>query len=192
MNKPLQMVLFGIMCAAMLALPASQISRYERVLQEGKAFRFRTAPVDPYDAFRGRYVQLRFDNLTAVAPAGMTAPHEDDLYARVVEDADGFARFEELSKKPPEGTPDYVKVELGWYSDYPTNRRVTVQVPFDQFFMNEKLAPMAEQAYRNLNRRGTTNVWAVVRVLNGKGVIENLMFDGLPAAEYLMDQMPVK
>jgi hypothetical protein len=37
-----------------------------------------------------------------------------------------------------------------------------------------------------------TNCWAVVRVLKGKGVIEDLMFDGVPAAEYLRDQRPVK
>jgi hypothetical protein len=72
--------------------------------------------------------------------------------------------------------------------DFPTNGYVSVSVPFDQFFMNEKLAPKAEQAYRNLNRRGGTNVWAVVRVLEGKGVIENLMFDGVPAAEYVRAQ----
>jgi uncharacterized membrane-anchored protein len=188
MNKTWQAVLFVVMSAAMLAAPASQMFRHERVLQQGKAFRFRTQPVDPYDAFRGRYVQLRFENMSAALPAGMDYSRDAEAYARVGEGADGFARLESLSEKPPEGTADYVKVELGWYMDFPTNGYVSVSVPFDQFFMNEKLAPKAEQAYRNLNRRGGTNVWAVVRVLEGKGVIENLMFDGVPAAEYVRAQ----
>jgi hypothetical protein len=119
-----------------------------------------------------------------VLPAGMTYHREADVYARLGE-KDGFAVLETISETPPADTPDYVRVELGWYTDYPTNQRVQVSVPFSQFFMNEKLAPGAEQAYRALNRRGATNVWAVVRVLNGKGVIENLMFDGMPAKDYL-------
>jgi uncharacterized membrane-anchored protein len=187
MSNLLRALLFAVMSAAILATPASQIVKHERVLREGRAFKFRTRPVDPYDAFRGRYVQLSFDDMTAVMPVGMAYRQEMDVFVRLGE-TNGFAFLESISESPPADRPDYVKVELGWYVDYPTNRRVTVRMPFTQFFMNEKLAPAAEQAYRDLNRRGTTNVWAVVRVLNGKGVIENLMFDGVPAKEYLTNK----
>lgn len=187
MNKVLRIMLFAMMTAAILAVPASQIVRYERVLRNGRAFTFRTQPVDPYDAFRGRYVQLSFDGMTASLPAGMAFRREADVYARLGE-VDGFAVIASISDTPPANTPDYVKVEMGWYADHPTNRHVHVNMPFTQFFMNEKLAPAAEAAYRQLNRRGSTNVWAVVKVLNGRGVIENLFFDGIPAADYLTNK----
>ncbi len=187
MNKVLRTVLFAVMAAAILAAPASQIVKHERVLREGRAFKFRTRPVDPYDAFRGRYVQLTFEGMIAPLPPGMTYKHEADVYARIGE-ADGFATIESISADPPANTPDYVKVEMGWYTDHPSNRHVRVNVPFSQFFMNEKLAPAAEAAYRQLNRSGPAKVWAVVKVLNGKGVIENLYFDGMPAVDYLTNK----
>ena len=36
--------------------PLSMIIKRESVLKNGGQFKFKTAPVDPYDAFRGRYV----------------------------------------------------------------------------------------------------------------------------------------
>ncbi len=187
MNKGVRAVLFAVMAAAILATPVSQIVKYERVLKEGRAFKFKTRPVDPYDAFRGRYVQLTFDGLTVALPAGLAYRRDADVYARLGE-SNGFARVEAISEARPPDTPDYVKVEMGWYTDYPTNRRVQVHVPFSQFFMNEKLAPEAEAAYRQFNRRGTTDVWAVVKVLDGRGVIENLYFDGVPVADFLKNK----
>jgi uncharacterized membrane-anchored protein len=189
MNKAYRAVLFVLMSAAMLAVPASQIFRHERVLQKGRAFRFRTAPVDPYDAFRGRFVALQFENLQGTLPAGMSYAHEKDVQAVIGEDEQGFAVVRALSEKPPAGMTDYVTMEIGWQSyEDRSNRVVRLTPPFSQFFMNEKLAPAAEETYRRMNRSGTSNVWAVVRVLNGKGVLEQLMFDGKPAAEYLTNK----
>lgn len=185
MSKVLRSVLFLVMSAAILATPISQIVKYERVLLKGRAYKFKTRPVDPVDAFRGRYVQLDFE-LRGRAPSGMTDIYRHDAYAALGENAAGFAEVRELSETPP-AQGDWVKVEMLWFEDG-SNRIVHVQAPFSQFFMNEKLAPEAEKAYRQLNRRGTTNVWAVVRVLNGKGVIENLMFDGMPAMQYLTNK----
>lgn len=187
MNKVLRVALFAVMAAAILAAPAAQIVKYERVLREGKAFKFRSRPVDPVDAFRGRYVQLTFEGLSAPLPPGLECRYEADVYAEIGEKADGFASIRRLQGEPPAPGTDYIKAEMGWYEDY-SNRIVNVRVPFSQFFMNEKLAPAAEAAYRQLNRRGTTNVWAVVKVLKGRGVIENLYFDGVPAVEYLKNK----
>ncbi len=44
---------FVLVCLVQLAAPASMIWRHERTLANGLPFKFQTAPVDPYDAFRG-------------------------------------------------------------------------------------------------------------------------------------------
>ncbi len=191
MKTPFRIILFAVMSAAILAAPASQILKHERVLREGRAFRFRTQPVDPYDAFRGRYVRLSFAELTAVIPPGMELSYRsrgEDVQVAIGEDSNGFAIVRSVSKEPPAGTRDYVTMETGWRWGQETNGIINLVPPFSQFFMNEKLAPLSEDAYRRLNRRTTTNVWAVVRVLDGRGVIENLMFEGVPAADYVRDQ----
>lgn len=61
MNKHWRWLLFALLCVAQWAVPLAMVQRAERTLSEGTAYRFRTAPVDPADPFRGRYVTLDFD-----------------------------------------------------------------------------------------------------------------------------------
>lgn len=56
--------LLVLLCVIQLAVPAFMIVRREHALSMGRAFKFRTAPVDPYDAYRGRYVALNFEAAT--------------------------------------------------------------------------------------------------------------------------------
>ena len=181
-------VIFGLFIAVatvQLAVPVSQIWQHEEILRTGRAYKFRTAPVDPYDAFRGRYVALGFDGTAAPVRAGDLLKYRQSAYARITEGADGFARFPELSVAPP-ADGDYVRVECIWGS--PTN--MNFRLPFDKFFMEESAAPRAEQAYWQLgNRRGQTNTttYAVVRIKGGRGVIEDLYLNGQPVRQYLAE-----
>jgi hypothetical protein len=57
--------------------------------------------------------------------------------------------------------------------------------------MEESKAPKAEDAYRQFgNRRDQTNAptYAVVRVKDGRGVIEDLCITGVPVREFLRQQ----
>jgi len=47
-------LLFGISMLVLLAYPAYMVYEQETVLAKGTLYKFRLAPVDPYDAFRGR------------------------------------------------------------------------------------------------------------------------------------------
>jgi len=52
----------------------------------------------------------------------------------------------------------------------------------DRLYLEESKAPAADEAYRQSNRRGQTNVstYAVVRIRNGTGVIENVFIGDKP------------
>lgn len=171
---------FLVLGLVQLALPAWQILRYERTLAEGKVFKFRTQPVDPYDAFRGRYVRLGFDARTAKWSGAEVPKSETDLYATVITEADGFAKLDTASLTPPE-SGDYLIVKAGWSSD--GNKTISVTLPFEQFFMNQHLAPKAETAYRANQNRSDKPSYAQVRILHGVGVIENVFVDGRPLAD---------
>ena len=56
-------IFFGLLCVAQLGVILFQIVNYERILKEGEVFYFKVLPLDPYDAFRGRYVSLRFEGI---------------------------------------------------------------------------------------------------------------------------------
>ena len=54
--------LFALFAMISVAAPLSIAWKYENTLRNGRQFMFRTKPVDPYDAFRGRYVTLAFED----------------------------------------------------------------------------------------------------------------------------------
>jgi len=58
-----------------------------------------------------------------------------------------------------------------------------ISLPFDRFYMREEIAPKAEQVLRA--RSGVT-VNAKLRVLNGKGVIEELMVGETPLSQFVL------
>jgi uncharacterized membrane-anchored protein len=184
MKPKLILSLFLAVAAAQLTVPISQIWQYERTLATGRVYKFRTAPVDPYDAFRGRYVALNYDKTTAPVRVGDHLENHQHACARIEEGTDGFARFMELSESPPKDA-DYVRVDCSWGG--PDGMR-NFTVPFNRFYMEESAAPKAEAAYREFgNRRGkiTDETYVLVRVKAGRGVIEDLFVKDKPIRRYL-------
>lgn len=157
-----------------LAVPGWMILQQERILHHGRVFKFKTAPVDPYDAFRGRYVALQFDaNSNGIKPNSDLQNRK--VWVRFEVDEKGFAKVREESKKPLTG--DDVVMATRFYSN--------LHFPFDRYYMDENAAPKAETAYRNNSRREHQNACATVRILNGHAAIEELYIDDKPIREFL-------
>lgn len=172
--------LLGLAVALQLAAPASMILRRERVLAHGQAFKFRTAPVDPYDAFRGRYVALGFDQRSVDAPPGHDFARGQTVHAVLAVDAEGFADFAEIRRDRPETEP-YLTVKI----QYVSGNQIQLRLPFDRFYMDEYEAPAAERAYRQNSVRSNRNAYIQARIAKGFGVIEDLYVDGSPIREHL-------
>ncbi len=166
------LALFIVVALLQLAVPVSQLWRYEQTLRTGKPYKFRTRPVDPYDAFRGRFVALAFEEHEAPWEGKTTPVHDTTGYAVLGKDANGFAQVLRVTPVAPEGG-DYLRVKTGYCG---ASNRVSYTYSFDRFYMEERKAPEAERVYRENNRWNTTNrnTYAVVRVRGGVGVIENL------------------
>jgi uncharacterized membrane-anchored protein len=171
---PLATLLASI--AVQLAVPSSMIIGRERVLKHGRLFKFRTAPVDPYDAIRGRYVALRFNTGAVPVPEGSELRYGQNFYVTLTTAADGYAMLADASMTPPDRGSDYLRVRAG----YASSTEVTPELPFDRFYMGEKLAPAAEAAYRVHSQRDHGDAYVTVRVADGVGVIENLFIAGRP------------
>jgi uncharacterized membrane-anchored protein len=180
MNPKVIFGLFVAVATVQLAVPVSQVWKHENILRTGRAYKFRTAPVDPYDAFRGRYVALNYADTQAPVRKGDKLDHHGQVaYVGLTEAADGFARFTELSVNPP-ASGDYLRVTYSWGDRF--------ALPFDKSFMEESQAPQAEDAYRRFgNRRAQTNdaTYVLVRVKGGRGVIENLYIKDQPIREFI-------
>ncbi|MBI2441322.1 MAG: GDYXXLXY domain-containing protein [Lentisphaerae bacterium] len=182
---PWVLVLLSAMFLAQWAVPASMIWRHERVLAKGQEFKFRTRPVDPYDAFRGRYVALSFEQESApLAGATQHLERGREIFAFLENDTNGFARIKCVALERP-STGAYIIAKTRYAS---TPHNVSIQFAFDRYYLNEKLAPEAEAAYREHSRRGQHDAYVTVRVLNGLAVIKDLYVANQPILQFLKKQ----
>jgi uncharacterized membrane-anchored protein len=172
--------LFAGMVALQLGVPAWLIARHEMVLEHGRAYRFQTAPVDPADVLRGRFVALRFAAEQVSLPQAKSFSYLESGYAVLGTNAAGYAMVTDLLSKPPDGG-EYIQCRSLWGNG--TNW--TVRFEFDRYYMNERLAPRAEAAYREHSSRSQRDACAVVRVLDGGGVVESLLIGDKPIEEFL-------
>ena len=62
MNKKILLIsAFVLVVLVQLYVPAKMIWGREEVLNTGTEYKFRTAPIDPNDVFRGKYINLNYE-----------------------------------------------------------------------------------------------------------------------------------
>jgi hypothetical protein len=177
MNK-LRLAIFIVVALAQIVVPASMIWKRQQTLREGRLWKFRTAPVDPVDAFRGRYLTFRFaaEEFERAEPL----PGGGLIYVTLRQDADGFAVVEQVSSTAIAGD-NVLQVEN--YGQYDGKARVGFS--FDELWVNEADAPTAERAYLAHSSLQQTDAYVTVRVRNGDAAIEELYIAGKPLREFL-------
>lgn len=189
MNPRLIFGLFVAVAVVQLAVPVGQIWKHEDILRTGAIYKFRTAPVDPSDAFRGRYVALNYADTVATLRQGKKLKYRSPAYVALRKDEAGFAQFGEISGVPPNGG-DYLRVQYLYTSrDNVTNAHF--RLPFNRYYMEETKAPRAEVAYwKHGNRPDQTvaDTYVVVRVKDGRGVIEDLYIKDKPIRDFLAEE----
>jgi uncharacterized membrane-anchored protein len=173
--KSWRLIVFVLLAFAQLAVPASLIWKRERTLRRGSVWKFHTAPVDPVDAFRGRYVALEFEAEGQEVSPPPNASYHQTIFVTLRQNPDGFAEIDQVNSSPPAGD-DFIEAQLAGR---------TVSLPFDKYWVTERDAPAAEAAYRAQSRRDKRNAFTTVRVFRGDAALEQLYLDGLPLGEYL-------
>jgi uncharacterized membrane-anchored protein len=185
----LRLILFITLAVAQLAVAGRAIFRSELALRTGDVYRFRLAPVDPVDAFRGRHVALRFAEDRAPVADGAPELSRAKVYVPLMVDDEGFATFGPATLEAPEDGP-YLHLQSGVeFLDDDGERRLSIALPFRRYYMTERLA---KEVDRSLWRRGIRPAWVTVRVRAGLGVIEDLYVDGRPVREWLSSGGPEK
>jgi len=145
-----------------LFVPVYMIANKYYILRIGEEFRFKVNPVDPYDAFRGRYVRLR-------SPQDLRG---QGRYGLISVDADGFAFISSVSDSRP-ASGSYVR----------SNSRSRFSLPIERYYMEERLAPRAELLA--MRRDPGQEAYVTVRVKNGEMIISGLYIDGVAIEDIL-------
>lgn len=213
MSKYIFQLLIAVGIAAQFAVPGWMIIRQERILRNGTQYRFRIEPIDPFHAFKGRYVQLRIPGI----PLSVTNEYFSGEWIRglIATDTNGLSRIAGAAREAPEGQASFrTRVRYCWaqYETVTNNLRevrengakpktdwiesgrynLSFNVPFSEYYLPEKIASAAEDAVRDAASReneGKRSAVALVRILDGRAAIEGVEIDGIPLLDFVEKEM---
>ncbi len=181
-NKKILWSAFILIALAQLYVPAKMIWNKEDIMESGKDFKFKTAPVDPSDPFRGKYITLRFDEDKVSVKDKEQWSRNEVIYVSIKTDSDGFVKTIYGSKETPTNGQDFLKAKVGYVSRDSLNQ-IAIEYPFDRFYMEETKAKDAETTYRNTQLDSTKITYALVGIKNGEAVLKDVLIDGVSIAE---------
>ncbi len=178
--------IFIFVAILQLSVPLSMIWQNEDVLLSGKEFKFKTAPIDPNDPFRGKYIILDYDNNIIKIPKEHDWKRGEAIYVSLIENKDGFVAAKTISREKPSTDTDFVKAKVG-FINY-TKSELSIDYPFDRFYMEESKAQDAEITYWEAQRDTTKTAYALVNIKNGDAVLKDVLIDGVPIRELVETQ----
>lgn len=165
---------FLLLILAQLYVPASMIYEREQILKHGKPFLFKTRPVDPADAFRGRYITLNYEISNITIKRNLNLENNQMLYLLLGKDSAGYATVVSVSTLKPQGQTDYIRTQLDYsYEQNDSLYLLSVDLPFDRLYMEESKAPAAEELYNRMAADPKAISAALVFVKDGEGVLSD-------------------
>jgi uncharacterized membrane-anchored protein len=184
MKKTYIYILFGLMVVAQIAASAQIVYKYEKTIASDNVYKFKTAPVDPSDPFRGKSITLDFE-IDSFETTDDDWDRYDTGYAYFSKDENGYAVLETLSKEiVTDSDFQYVEVEISnFYSG-----KVRFSLPFDTYYMKETKAYSAETLYRDNNRNGKEqDIYAVVHIQDGTHVLTDVIINGVSIKDAVVE-----
>ena len=175
-NKNLTLAAFILVALAQLYVPAKMILDRESVLANGIDFKFKTAPIDPNDPFRGKYISLQYESNVIEIQNEEDWRGGEDIYVILANDNNGFAKIESVSKTKPSAEFSFVKAKVSYVSDN-GSQQLTVDYPFDRYYMEESKAYEAEQVYRESLPDTNQVAYALVKIKDGEAVLKDVLIN---------------
>ncbi len=181
-NKKILLGVFVLVALIQLFVPANMIWSREKVLSEGTEYKFKTAPIDPNDPFRGKYISLNFEQNTIEVENADDWIMEQEVYAILTKDEDGYAKISSVEKERPDGEEEYVQAKA-FFVSFNDSNKLSLEFPFDRFYMEESKAYDAELVYRESQIDSSQVTYALVSIKNGEAVLKDVMIDGVSIKE---------
>ena len=181
--KNYTIIAFVVLALVQLFVPLKMILDREEVLANGEVYKFKTAPVDPNDPFRGKYINLSFEASQFPVTVADAWTINQEVFVQLATDADGFAQVLDVTNEPPSSTP-FVEAKIRSISP----DVLFLEYPFERYYMEETKAYEAEQRYRETLLDSLQTTYALVRIKEGKAVLEAVMLNGVPIQEIISEE----
>lgn len=184
-NKFFVIAAFILTALFQIYVPAGIIADREILLSEGKEFKFKCAPVDPSDPFRGKYITLRFEENSFITENANWV-YNENVYVTFKNNSEGFSEIESVSKEMPVNNSDFLKLKSNGFN--PDLRKLFFDFPFDRYYLNESKAPDTEEIY-NRSLTDTNNVtYALVAIKDGEGAIKDVFINDKSVEEIIFEE----
>ncbi len=165
-------VAFVIAMFVLFTIPVYTIVVNTDTLKDGTEYYFKIEAYDPYDMFRGNYLNIAFEQDTVLAFSDyLDLNYNEKCYVTIGINSDGYSYFKGISKDIPTDTTAYYETTAyyrSWQNGY------AIDTP-TRYYMNENKSLKAED-YLNDN---IDNAYVKVRVKNGKMVIVGLYVNNM-------------
>ncbi|XMO87387.1 GDYXXLXY domain-containing protein [Algibacter sp. AS12] len=176
-------ILFIVVAMAQLFVPAQMIFNKESIIKSGVAYKFKTQPVDPSDPFRGKYIILNYE-LNAFVTNDSVWERHDKVYVYLETDSLGFAKVNDISKRPLKLAKDHIIADVNWYNS--NDKKLNFNLPFNRYYMEETKAYDAEVAVRQNERDSLPNTtYALVYVKDGEAVLNDVVINEISIKDYV-------
>ena len=185
-SKKLLLTAFILVALVQLYVPAKMIWDKENVIETGIEYKFKTAPIDPSDPFRGKYITLNYDENTAIVSDGQNWVLGESIYVSLTTDNLGFAKIKSVSKTKPTDNESFIKAKVRFSSGNSSNK-LTIDYPFDRYYMEESKAYDAELIYRQSQQDTNQVTYALVSIKNGDAVLKDVLIDGTSIREIVKE-----
>ena len=167
-NKKITLLIFILVIVAQFYVPLQMMFNQEDIMKTGTEFKFQTAPIDPYDPLRGKYITLFFKEREITVQNNIKWRSSESVFATLTTDKNGFAKISSISKMKPKNSESYIKtkISLGYM-----NSKIIIDFPFNRYYMNEDIAQKAEKIYQEFSIKKKNETYALVAVKNGEAVL---------------------
>ena len=185
-KKKIVFVVFCLVVVAQLYVPAKMIFDRNDILITGKPFKFKAAPIDPSDPLRGKYIVLNFEATTTDAPKGTTWAYDSPVYLELTHDSNGYAKISSVYQEAPMDRSDYVEAKVAYFND--NLNTLSIEYPFNRYYMEESKAQDAEDLYRNISGDSTQVTYALVYVKSGEAVLKDVLVNNVSIKDMVKQQ----
>jgi uncharacterized membrane-anchored protein len=176
MTKAIVWIGFALLVLAQWMVPGRMIWAKEKVLAEGVSYKFQSAPIDPNDPFRGKYIVLNFKETSLTVAKDTSLDYGEKVYVTFSINKEGFAVINSVGKTKP-SEKEYLETTINYTSTENDSTTIVIYYPFNKFYMDEYKAPKAEAVYRERNIDTTQKAYALVNLLYGDAVIKDVFIN---------------
>ena len=171
-----KMIIYILALIFLFSIPIYMIIASTDTLIGGEEYLFKVEAFDPYDMFRGNYLNINFKERSIEINSDDIDKNVKTFYVTIAKDNEGFAYFDSISSEKPKNTSNYFKT-TGYYSKY--SNSCTIDTP-TRYYMNEEKSLSAEKTYNE----NIDSTYVKVRVKDGKMVIvgvyiNNILIDSI-------------